>query len=194
MKKLLIVFTLVFCLSKAFAQEKYCKTSVSVELDPAPFILNGYSFSFKYSPTEFPETAFMISVYGSDFPDAMMSSNNKGRGWTDLQMKTSYAFFVERFLRNDRTGFYFGPSVFLYNKSVASATFNERAVFTTLYPNIRAGYVCYPSEGIDLYINPWFNFGSEINMDKKNELHGIIFEPGRFYYIAAVHIGYSLNW
>lgn len=194
MKKFLIIFAVVFYTATVFAQDESGKCSFSVELDPAPFVLGGYSFSVKYFPEDLSATAFMFSIYASDFPDAMMSSVNKERGWKNLQLKTSYAFFAEYFFSRNRIGFYFGPSVFYYNKSVESGLSGESVTFSTLYPNVRAGYVWYPVEDIDLYINPWLNIGSEINLDKKNELKGITFKPATVYYIAALHIGYNLNW
>ncbi len=169
------------------------KHQFSIELDPAPYILGGYSVSLKYSSENNPKIAYMVSIYQSDFPDGMMTKTNKNKGWTDMKIETSYATFVEFYLNEERKGFYFGPSVFWYNKSVALETINIRTEFSSIYPNIRAGYVWYPFKKLDLYINPWLTIGSEINLDKKNQLNGIEFEPNKFNYIVALHIGYSLK-
>ncbi len=169
------------------------KHQLSIELDPAPYILGGYSVSLKYSSANNPKIAYMASVYQSDFPDGMMIKNNKDKGWTDMKLKTSYAVFVEFYLNEKRKGFYFGPSLFWYNKSVELETINHRTKFSSIYPNIRAGYVWYPFKKIGLYLNPWLNIGSEINLDNKNQLNGIEFEPNKFSYIVALHIGYSLK-
>ncbi len=116
--------------------------------------------------------------------------------WIFMAMMSSlgYAVFAEFYLKNNRRGFYYGPSIFLYNKSVELSSTNEIAKFRTLYPNLRAGYVWYPFKNINLYLNPWFNIGSEINIDNNNSLNGIDYEPSKFYYIVALHIGYSFNW
>ncbi|MGC9352948.1 MAG: hypothetical protein ACP5D9_03860 [Mariniphaga sp.] len=193
MKQMLIFSAILFNLS-VLAQDTQKTAYLSVELDPAPFMLKGYSFSLKYGPKKTPKMAFMASVYSSEFPNSMMSTVNKENGWTDLNLEVSYAFFTEFFMKNNKRGFYFGPSVFLYNKSVVLSSVNERIEFTTLYPNIRAGYKWYPFKKIDLYLNPWFNIGSEINIDNNNKLQRIVFEPSKFYYIAAIHLGYSINW
>ena len=47
---------------------------------------------------------------------------------------------------------------------------------------------------MDLYVNPWFNIGSEINVDSKNEIDGIEFESNKLNYILALHIGYNFNF
>ncbi len=193
MKLLLIISAILFSISTK-AQDTIKTNYISLELDPAPFILGGYSFSLKYSPKNMPKTAFMASVYGSDFPNSMMSKENQENGWTNLKLETSYAVFAEFYLKNNRRGFYYGPSMFLYNKSVELSSTNEITKFRTLYPNLRAGYVWYPFKNINLYLNPWFNIGSEINIDNNNSLNGIDYKPSKFYYIVALHIGYSFNW
>lgn len=194
MKKLLILFATLFCTSLLTAQDSLKTNYISLELDPAPFFLGGYSFSVKYSPKNLSKTTFMASIFSSDFPNSMMTSANKDLGWTNLKMDISYAFFTDFFIRNDRQGFHFGPSIFLYNKHVVLSTINERTKFSTLYPNFRAGYIWYPNKKIDLYLNPWVNMGSEINLDNTNELNGVAFTSTKFNYIVAIHLGYSLNW
>jgi hypothetical protein len=194
MKIIVIITAILFFVSNLAAQDHAQITTVSLELDPAPFILGGYSFSLKYSPAKMPKTTFLASVFGADFPNSMMNKINQERGWNDLIIRNSYAFFTDFFLKDGRVGFHFGPSIFLYNKSVELSSVMERTKFTTLYPNLRVGYVWYPFQKIDLYLNPWFNIGSEINLDKNNELNGIEFESNKLYYIAAIHLGYSLNW
>jgi len=193
MKQILIGLAILFNLS-ALAQDSLKTHFISIELDPAPFILSGYSFSLKYSSKKIPKLAIMASVYSSKFPNSMMSNINSERGWIDLKLEVSYAIFTEYYFNNNRRGFYFGPSIFWYNKSVELKFVNERTEFTTLYPNIRAGFMWYPFKKIYLYLNPWFNIGSEINIDNNNRLNGVVFEPSKFYYIVAIHLGYSINW
>lgn len=192
MKKQLLTSTLVV-LSLSLMGQHETKHQFSIELDPAPYILSGFSVSVKYSTENTPKIAYMVSIYQSDFPDAMMNKSNKTNGWKDLKIETSYASFVEFYIRKDRNKFYFGPSVFLYNKSVELEQIAERTEFSTIYPNARVGYIWYPFKNLNLYVNPWFNIGSEINLDNKNQLNGIKFKPNNFNYIVALHIGYSIK-
>jgi len=192
MKSLLPVL-IAFVSFSAVAQDTQVTSYMSVEVDPAPFLLNGYSVSLKYSPKKMSKTAFMASVFSSEFPNSMMSQANKEEGWTDLKLETSFAIFGEFYINANRRGFYYGPSLFLYNKSVTLEPVNQRTNFSTLYPNVRAGYIWYPFKTIDLYVNPWINAGSEINIDNNNSLNGQDFEPNRFNFILALHIGYSFN-
>jgi len=168
-------------------------TQLAIEIDPAPFILKGYSISLKYSPKRTKKIAYMASIYQSGFPDGMMSKTNKNTGWSSMKIETSYATFVEFYLNEKRKGFYFGPSVFWYNKSAELQPINSRVKFSTIYPNARIGYIWYPFKSLDLYLNPWFNIGSEINLDAKNQIDGIEFVPNKFNYILAFHVGYSFQ-
>jgi hypothetical protein len=91
---------------------------LSMEIDPAPFILKGYSLSLKYSPRHLSHFAFTASVYSARFPDRMMLGNNYEKGFRDLRIETSFAGFADYFIHEHRKGLHIGPSVFLYRKSV----------------------------------------------------------------------------
>lgn len=181
-----------FLTASIFGQHQE-NTQLGIEIDPAPYILKGYSVSVKYSPKQTPKVAYMASIYQSDFPEGMMTKSNKNNGWKEMKIERSYAAFAEFYLNDRRKGFYVGPSVFWYNKSVAQEAINDRMKFSTIYPNIRAGYIWYPFKELDVYLNPWFNIGSEINVDKNNQLHGNEFEPNKLNYILAIHIGYKIE-
>jgi hypothetical protein len=167
---------------------------VSVELDPAPFLLEGYSVSLKYSAAKLPHFTFMGSVYSSRLPDNLMGEQNRQNGWKELRLETSYALFADYFLRNDRKGFHFGASAFLYHKSAGLNETNARADFKSIYPNLRMGYVYKPFKKAGLYLNPWFNVGRETGMDDSNRLNGKTFSNDRFSYIVALHIGYQITF
>ena len=193
MKKILFILSIVINFN-ILAQEKFIKNHVAVELDPAPFILKGYSISLKFSPKQIPNFAFMSSVFSSNFPDAMMSKANIDKGWKDLRFETSYALFIEYYPSKQRKGFLFGISTFLYNKSATLSSLNNRASFSTIYPNIRLSYIYYPFKKIKLYLNPWISVGAEIKIDNENILNGVSFSPNVFHYIIALHLGYGFNF
>jgi len=192
MKKTGFFLFLLFLSLGTFGQHQEV-TQLALEIDPAPYLLKGYSLSLKYSPKKTPKVAYMASVYQSDFPEGLMTDTNKNRGWKDMKLETSYAAFAEFYLNEEKKGIYFGPSIFWYNKSVELEAINTPTTFSTIYPNIRAGYIWYPFKKLDLYLNPWLNIGSEINLDKNNQLNGVEFEPNKFNYIVALHIGYKIE-
>ncbi len=166
---------------------------LAIELDPAPFIFGGYSVSAKYSPKGAEHFTLMGSVYRSSLPDALMSAANKDNGFKDVKLETSYAVFVDYFIAEDRTGFHFGPSVFLYSKTVGKNETSDRASFKSIYPNVRVGYLYQPFEGIGLYVNPWVNIGKEIFLGENNRVGTTEFVPNDISYIAAIHIGYQVD-
>ena len=71
------------------------RSSISLEMDPAPFLLKGYSFSLRYAPKRMSHWSVMASLFSSDFPDGMMTSENKEAGWQDAHFEPSQALFVD---------------------------------------------------------------------------------------------------
>lgn len=195
MKTILLTFFACVCFLQADAQNDSTRSNyLAVEIDPAPFILGGYSVSLKYSDKNLPHLTFMGSVYSSEFPDKMMNKANAEKGWTNLKMETSYAVFADYFIRKDRKGLHFGPSAFLYNKTVGLNGNSERIRFQSIYPNLRIGYVYQPFKKADFYINPWLNFGKEIIAGGKTSIGETKFSPAKCQYILAVHLGYYLRF
>lgn len=195
MKTILLSFIAGLCFMQAAAQNDSAKLNyLSLEFDPAPFILGGYSVSLKYSNKNLPHFTVMGSVYGSGFPDRMMNKTNAEKGWTDLKIEPSTALFTDYFIRSDRKGFHWGPSVFLYNKTVGLSGTAERIRFQSIYPNIRAGYVYQPFKKSGFYINPWVNFGKEMVIGGKTAIGETRFSQARFQYIIAVHLAYSIRF
>lgn len=166
------------------------KKTLSVEIDPAPFILGGYSFSLKYSPKNMEHWSFMASVYSSRFPDKMMSTENYEKGFRDQKMNPSSAVFVDYYLKNNRKGLHFGPSVFWYNKEIGHKEYSETTKFNSIYPNVRLGYLFNLCKSEKFYINPWMNVGHEFIIGNSNKIQGNSYKPSAVSYIIAVHLGY----
>lgn len=172
--------------------ESLMKNSVSLELDPAAFVLNGYSLSVKYQNRKWKHLSAMGSVFSSKFPDKMMLKSNYQNGWRDLRFRPSFALFLDYFGHRVK-GVHLGASTFWYNKSAGILGAVERSSFSTIYPNIRVGYKWIPFKKSNLYINPWINFGKEFNVDDRTVFESIEFKNRRFNYIIALHIGYQFD-
>ncbi len=167
---------------------------ISLEVDPAPFILGGYSFSLKYSPAKAAHFAFMGSVYSSPMPDKMMAKTNRNAGFKNQRIEPSYALFVDYFLRNNREGLHIGPSVFYYNKTVEMDRLNGTVDFSSIYPNIRVGYVIRPFKKAGLYFDPWLNFGKEVQLNGQDQIGSAKYKLNDISYIVALHIGYRFTF
>ncbi|MCE7072588.1 hypothetical protein LZG74_19895 [Dyadobacter sp. CY327] len=170
------------------------KSTLSIEIDPAPFVLKGYSFSLRYSPKTLSHWSVMGSVYKSSFPNKMMKTENRDQGFRNLKFKNSYALFVDYALRKNGKGLLFGPSVFLYNNTVQHDDATKSTCFQTIYPNFRVGYTLFPIKKIGLYVTPWVNAGKEVNLDKRNQIGDVEFKTAKVKFIAALHIGYRFSF
>lgn len=176
------------------AQTTTPPSTLALEVDPAPFILGGYSVSVRYSPKSLNHFSVMGSVYSSRLPDKMMGKANYEKGFRDLKLETSYALFVDYFLKANRTGFHAGPSMFFYSKSVGNQFDTGRQSFSSIYPNLRVGYLYKPFKKSGLYLNPWFNVGKEWVTKRENASHGAEFVPEKLMYILALHVGYRVTF
>ena len=92
--------------------------------------------------------------------------------------------------KTNKTGWHFGPSVFWYNKSVEHKEMNGSKKFSSIYPNVRLGYVFTTCLAKNLYINPWMNFGHEFMLDEL-KINNKEFKTEAVSYIVAVHVGYK---
>lgn len=197
MKTIQIILPILFALNVNAQNDTTVldsKNYLSIELDPAPFLLGGYSVSLKWSPEHTNHFSVMGSLFGSKFPDKMMSKTNYNNGFRDLTIKNSYALFIDYFLKDDRTGLHFGPSVFLYSRSVGLPDNIERTNFKSIYPNLRVGYVYKPFKRSGFYLNPWVNFGKEIVLTNNDFLNKVEYSITGFSYILAVHLGYKVSF
>ena len=168
--------------------------SLSLEIDPMPFALGGYSFSVRYADRNLPHWSAMASVFSSDFPDGMLSSTNRDAGWTALHFRASEALFVDYDFSGKGRGFFAGPSVFLYNNEVTYEPTGEVRSFTSIYPNVRVGYTWFPFKKAGFYLSPWVNVGREIitGEQEASEAPEYMMEDAK--YIAAIHLGYRCTF
>lgn len=196
--KTLTILSLIFISFGAIAQHEansaQSKSYLAVELDPAPFILGGYSFSLKYNPAKLKNWTFMGSVYSSDLPENMISDKNLANGFRNLKIRTSFAAFADYFFKSSKTGLHAGPSVFYYAKSVGSISGSQVSNFKSIYPNLRVGYMYKPFKKIGLYIDPWLNIGKECLIDGEASIEGNEFQLNSISYIIALHIGYQVSF
>lgn len=189
MKNVLLLALLTLGISAHAQQKNY----LSVEIDPAPFVLKGYSVSVKFSPKKLSHYSIMGSVYSGDLPDKLMSKENLDKGWKGAHINTSYALFTDYFIKEDRRGLHFGPSVFYYRKSIELKGSTETKNYSSIYPNIRIGYTFNFCKNSRLYIDPWLNFGKELNVDGNPKINSTEYKNNAFNYVMAVHVGYRIN-
>ena len=168
--------------------------SLSLELDPMPFALGGYSFSVRYADRHMPHWSAMVSVFSSDFPDGMLSSTNRDAGWSALHFRASEALFIDYNFKGTGRGFFAGPSVFLYNNEVTHEPTGQVHAFTSIYPNVRLGYTWFPFKKAGLYLSPWVNVGREIIMNEQETSEIPEYVMDGLKYIAAIHLGYRCTF
>ena len=193
LKKVVFILTLVIFAHCLQAQTNSGKTVLAIEIDPAPYLTGGRSVFVRYKK-DVSKISVSAAVFGgSELPGFLMTKENKNNGFTAEKIRLGYAVFGDYFMKGEHKGLYFGPSLFLYNKSISKTNSPETARYSVLYPNVRLGYIWYPFSRINLYVTPWLSLGSEINLDSKNEINGVKYKPRILDYIVAIHFGYSFS-
>lgn len=190
---LLLLTTLLNASSQTDSLPLSKKNILSLEVDPAPFILGGYSISLRYIPKKTGRMSFMFSSYGSSFPDAMMDKTNYNKGFRNLKIKPSTAFFLDYFLNNKQKGWHLGPSIFAYSKTVELKNYPGNISFYSLYPNLRLGYL-FKISNSGFYINPWLNVGKEIFISGEKATNEMEYSLNAYSYIVALHLGYRISF
>jgi len=168
--------------------------SISVELDPAPFLLSGYSFSARYNNKRWPHWSIMASAFAADFPNNMLSDINRENGWKDVKFIFSKAIFIDYHFKSSGKGLFVGPSLFVYNIEAMNTVAGRTVSFKTAYPNFRIGYTWYPFRKLNLYLTPWLNMGKEFRTGKSDQFEGTAYQPEKFKYIPALHLGYCYSF
>lgn len=164
--------------------------SISLEVDPMPFIFGGYSFSVRYARRHLPHWSAMGSVFSSDFPDGMLSTTNRDAGWGSFHFRASQALFVDYNFSGTGRGFFAGPSVFVYNNEVTYEPTGELHAFTSIYPNVRLGYTWFPFAKSGFYLSPWMNLGRETMIGAQGASEAPEYVLDDVKYIVAIHLGY----
>jgi hypothetical protein len=168
--------------------------TIALEIDPAPFIMEGHSFSVRYSNENLPHWSFTGSTFSGKYPNGLLSKANKNNGWENLEFKCSNAVFADYHINADRKGLFFGPSLFSYKNEIENKNAGNKIRFRTVYPNVRVGYNWFPIKKLDLYLSPWVNVGKEFSIDSRNKYNNLTYQTNNIKYIAALHIGYKYSF
>lgn len=185
----LLIFSFMGLLmaGSAFAQKPF----VAIELDPAPFVLSGYSVSLKVAPPQWKRFTLMGSVFSAHMPDAMMRKSNRDNGWTGVHIMQSAALFVDYYPSATQRGWHTGPNFFWYDRSMFNEVLQLSGGYKSGLYGWRAGYVWQPVRKAPIYLNPWLLAGWESAFPGQAKQPG--FQTNGFSWILAVHVGWGMS-
>lgn len=176
----------------AFAAPALARSQWAVEVDPATFILDGYSLHGRYSLEDYPAWRIGIGVYSLEFPDAMidMTSANQNEGW-DLNLQQGVGLFAERYFNPDNSGWFTGLQLAGHDFALANSTLapGEKDEYTNVLIMPYGGYL-FPLAS-NVYVQGWAGAGYTEKVSGSNTLSGEEYKISPIFAFAAVHLGYS---
>jgi hypothetical protein len=146
--------------ARAEADEAPIRGDLLLELDPATFVLGGYSAHVRYRPAAAPRWSFGAGTYAMDLPGLLvdLDAANRHAGW-NVRIRSGAALFVDRFLGEAPEGLFAGAEVGLQWIRVANPRLGSaRADYTAFLLMPRAGYLWQPL-GAHFYVMPWLGVG-----------------------------------
>jgi hypothetical protein len=165
---------------------------LSLEIDPATFILRGYSFHVRYQPMFSERFLIGVGTYAFDMPQALVNMNgmNKDEGWK-VKVRNAYSLYGELFFTKANHGWFIGEQVGFQRFRVSNnkeatglAKFNCLVLMTYL------GYSWHPYKG-SFYIKPWLGLGYTSRVDGTNTVGSMRYDVAPLTAFFTFHIGYS---
>lgn len=170
---------------------------VSAEIDPATFLLRGYSAHVRLAPRSWPRWTVGVGVYALDLPAAMVDlvPANRAEDW-QVRLRLGYGLFVDRLLWR-RAGGQPDEGV-LAGVQIAAQHFRVRndrlgpesakMVNWLLMPRI--GYLLRPFAA-RFYLLGWLGLGGTGRISGDARVGADSYQVFPVIAFAAVHLGWS---
>lgn len=180
----------VLSVSTSFTFASESSSSLSFEVDPATFALNGYAFHLRYTHRSFPKLRFGIGVYSMEFPAVFvnLNSENKDKGW-DVELHQGVGFFTEYFFRENQQGWFVGAQLGQHQFDVTHDGSNETVSFKNGLVMPFGGYRWSLSNKV--YLTSWGGVGYVDKISGENTIDGKTYDIDPFIPYGAMHLGYD---
>lgn len=186
----------------AFAQETHQKKQqpksiFTIEVDPLPYILEGYGGHIGWAPKKSEHFAFGVGfVANPKLPDAYLnlSSKNKNMGWHG-KVNQGIGLWVHYYLNERNQKWFVGLQLFTQEIELSNDNFPGETNQTNVgMAVLQAGYLWRPFKKNGLFLRPWAGLAYQGVLDKQSMSIG----DKEFYLspvipFAAIHIGYIFN-
>ena len=109
------------------------KTEVSIEIDPATFVFNGYGIHFRVKPKNSTHYLIGAGVYAMDFPEILvdLNSSNKDKGW-DVRLNQGIGLFGEYHFSQVNKKWYVGSQLALQQYKLQKDFFEGEAKYSNI--------------------------------------------------------------
>ena len=175
------------------AQDTKTKTKLSLEIDPATFVFNGYSFHLRVQPKNSDHLLLGAGVYAMDMPSFFVDMNkeNKDKNW-DVRLNHGAGLFGEYYLSEVNGKWFLGTQVSLQEYLIENSVIEGNSKYTNALVMAYGGYVFRPFE-FPVYFKGWAGLGYSSKISGENNLGGQQYDVEPITMFATVHVGYTIN-
>ncbi len=169
------------------------RTDLLLELDPATFVLGGFSGHVRVRPAMLPAWSLGAGAYAMDLPSFVVGLDpvNRGRDW-NARIRLGAAFFADRFLGDAPRGSFVGLELGLQRMRLENPRLGPgSAEYSALLVMPRAGYLWQPF-GSGFYVMPWVGVGLARKVAGTTALGGETYHVPGVPMFATLHLGWSL--
>ncbi|MEZ4652851.1 MAG: hypothetical protein R3E12_04395 [Candidatus Eisenbacteria bacterium] len=162
----------------------------SVEFDPLTTPLGARNLLLYVEPDTWNHWSFSAIAFASDFPnwvDDLMGYRNADKGF-DVRVRLSPGATVDRFFRNQRTGWHAGILAFVWRYEVARA--EDQIKFEDLIIMPRLGFRWFLWENRNLYLDPFVGMMLERRLGGAAIVDGEQWKASPVLPFATIHVGY----
>lgn len=164
---------------------------LSVEIDPATFIFNGYSLHLRFKPKSSEHLLLGAGIYAMDMPSVFVNINEKNRdmGW-DVRLNRGIGIFGEYHFTEVNNKFFIGTQIGTQEYRIENENSEGSETFTNSLFMGYGGYKFNPFK-FPLYIKVWGGLGYTSEISGNHVLEDREYDIAPIAFFATVHIGYT---
>ncbi len=166
-------------------------TEISLEIDPATFVFNGYGFHIRLKPQNSNHLLFGLGTYAMDMPDILieLNSNNKDKGW-DVRLNQAYGLFGEYHFEEVNKKWFVGEQISIQEYKISNDIEEGNKKFSNLLLMTYGGYTWKPFSS-NFYIKPWAGIAYTSKISGDNNHGNLEYDIAPILMFATLHIGYT---
>ena len=160
---------------------------IDLEIDPATFVLNGYSIHVRYSAPQWDHLSIGLGGYAMDMPDVLVNFNpkNQRKNW-DVRLNKGLGVFAEYHVNKINDGFFIGSQFGWQAYKIEKNQFHES--YNTLLVMAHGGYVLPMFDRF--YLKPWAGIGYVSKLSGQTIVDDTTYSVAPITGFATLHIGY----
>lgn len=188
----LVVAVLALASPSVAVAEAPSKHRAHVELDPLPFVQNGYGGQVGFRAAALPRLRFALASFSLDVPDFAAQLDDANDGF-HVRVRPSTAIYVLYFLSSERAGWVAGGAVrylrFEYTHDDFAGQDAQQGQFSV---EAIGGYKWHPTD-LGFYVQPWLGISRALAKRGSATVGDRTYEDAVLAPFVTVNLGWELE-